>query len=37
MYDSVSACDEIIDTDAKSYYKELKSVPKNITCEIKSF
>ena len=30
-------CDEIIDTDVKSYNKEIKSVPKNITCETKSF
>ena len=31
------ACDEIIDTDAKSYNKKTKSAPTNITCKTKSF
>ena len=37
MNDSVITCDEIIDMDAKSYDKEIKTIPKNIICETKSF
>ena len=37
--DSVIRCDKIIDADAevKSHDEEIKSIPKNIICETKSF